>query len=100
MSLLSSELKRLKIGIGALSKVRRPESGVIMAGGYTYYWSCRSDGCHAQRVAVAVSNKMTPMIIEGTLVNWRVMRLRIHHSLGVISLVFGNASTEVSDLTV
>ena len=35
LSLLSSELKRLDIGIAALSEVRRPVSGEIMAGGFT-----------------------------------------------------------------
>ena len=39
LSLLSSELKRLDIGIAALSELRRPDSGEIMAGGYPYYWS-------------------------------------------------------------
>ena len=58
LSLLSSELKRLNIAIAALSEVRRPDCGEIMAGGYTYYWSGRSDGYHAQGVAVAVSNKL------------------------------------------
>ena len=100
LSLLSSELKRLDIGIVALSQVRRTDCGEIMAGGYTYYWSGRSDGHHAQGVAVAVSNKLTPMIIEVTPVNECIMRHRIGHSLGVISLVSGYAPTEVSDLTV
>ena len=85
--LLSSELKRLDISIAAFSEVRRPDSGEIMAGGYTYYWSGRSDGHHAQGVAVAVSNKLTPMIIEVTPVNERIMRRRNRHSLGVVSLV-------------
>ena len=53
--LLSPDLKRLDIGIAALSEVRRPHSGEIM-GGYTYDWSGRSDGFCAQGVAVAVSN--------------------------------------------
>ena len=48
LSLLSSELKRLDIGIAALSEVRRPDCGEIMSGGYTYYWSGRSDGYHSQ----------------------------------------------------
>ena len=56
-------------------------------------------GYHAQRVAVAVSNELTPIIIEVTPVNKRIMRLRIHHSLGVISLVSAYAPTEASDLT-
>ena len=38
LSLLLSELKRLDIGIAVLSEVQRPDSGEIMAGGYTY-WS-------------------------------------------------------------
>ena len=74
LPLLSSELKHLNIGIVALSEVRRPDSGDIMVSGYTYYWPGRSDGCHAQGVAVAVSNKLTPMIIEVTPVNESFMR--------------------------
>ena len=99
LSLLSSELKRLDIGIAAISEVRRPDCGEIMAGGYTYYWYGRSDGYHAQGVAVAVSNKLTPMIVEVTPVNECIMRLRIRHSFGVISLVSVYAPTEASDLT-
>ena len=63
LSLLSSELKRLNLGIAALSDIRRPDSGKIMEGGYTYYWSGgRFNGYHAQGVAVAVSIRLTPMI--------------------------------------
>ena len=68
-------------------------------GGYTNYWSGRSDGYQAQGVATAVSNKLTPMIIEVTPVNKRIMRRRIH-SLGVVSLVSVYVLTEESDLTV
>jgi len=39
------------------------------------------------------------MIIEVTPVNGRIMRLRIRHSLGVVSLVSVYATTEASDLT-
>ena len=67
--------------------------------GYTYYWSGRSDGYHAQGVAAAVSNKLALKIIEVTPVNERIMRLRICHSLGVVSLVSVYALTEASDLT-
>ena len=59
LSLLSSELQRFNIGIEPLAEVRRPESGEIMASVYTYYYSGHSDGYHAQRFAVAVSNKLT-----------------------------------------
>ena len=87
LSLLSSELKHLNIGIAALYEIRRPDCSEIMFGGYTYYWSGHSDGYHAQGVAVVVFNRMTPRIIKVTPVNEHIMRLRIHHSLGVISLV-------------
>ena len=100
MSLLSSELKHLKISIAALSEVQRTDSGEIMAGGYTYYWSGHYDAYHAQEVAETVSNKLTPMTIKVTSVNERIMRPRIRHSLGVISLVSVYAPTEAKDLTV
>ena len=74
MSLLSSELKCLNIGIAALSEIQRQDSDEIMVGGYTYYWSGRSDSYCAKGDAVAVSNKLTPMIIEVTPVNERIMR--------------------------
>ena len=47
-----------------------------------------------------MSNKLTPMIIEVTPVYERIMRLKIRHSFGVISLVSVYAPTEVSNLTV
>ena len=90
----------MNISIAALSEVWRRQIDEIMAGGDTYCWSGHSDGYHAQGVAVAVFNKLTPMIIEVTPANERIMRLRIHHSLGVVSLVSVYAPTEASDLTV
>ena len=47
-----------------------------------------------------MSNMLTPMIIEVTPANERIMRLRIRHYLGVISLIYVYAPTEASDLTV
>ena len=48
-----------------------------------------------------MSNKqLYPMIIEVSPVKERIMRLRIRHSFGVVSLVSAYASTEASDLTV
>ena len=85
LSLLSSELQHLNVGIAALYEVWCPDSGEIVVGRYTYHWSGLSDGDHAQGVAVVVSNKLTPMIIELTPLNERTMRLRIRHSLGVVS---------------
>ena len=100
LSLLASELKRLDIGVAAFSEVQRPDCGKIMVGGYTSCWSGRFDGYHAQGVAVAMSNKLIAMVIEAKPVNECIMRLRIRHSLCVISLVSVYPPTEVSDLTV
>ena len=100
--LLSSELQCLDIGVAALSEVRRLHIDEIMASGCTYNWSGCSYGYHTQAVvvAVAMSNKLTHMIIEVTPVIECIMRLRIPHSLGVISLVSLYALTEERDPTV
>ena len=50
LSLLSSELKHLDIGIAALSEVQRQDCSEIMAGGDSYYWSGCSDGYHSQEL--------------------------------------------------
>ena len=65
--LLSSELKHLNIGFA--TTIALVTLMVTMP------------------VAGAVSKKLIPMIIEVTSVNERIMRRRIRHSLGVISLV-------------
>ena len=44
LSLLSSELKCLATSTAALSEVQKTDCGEIMAGGYSDYWSGRSDG--------------------------------------------------------
>ena len=90
----------MDISIVALSEVWRQDSSEIMSSGYTDYWSDHFYGYHAKGVAAAVSNKLSPMIIEVTQVNEHIMRLRIRHSLGVISMVSVYALTEASDLTV
>ena len=53
---LSDELRRLRISVAALSEVRRPSSGEINVGGYTYYWSGQDSGFHFSGVAIAVDN--------------------------------------------
>ena len=70
LSLLSSLLQHLNIGIAAFSEVQRPESAEIMMAGLYIMMAClHSDGYHAEGVAVTVSNKLTPMIIKTTPVN-------------------------------
>ena len=82
--------------IAAFSEVWRPDSGEVMAGGDTYDWSGRLNGYHAQGVAAAVSNNLTSMITEVASVNERIMRKRISHSLGFISLVSIYAPTDLT----
>ena len=96
LPLLSRELDRLGIAVAALSEVRRPKSGEISVSGYTYYWSGRLDGYHSEGVAIAVSDRLTQMVVEVVPVNERMMRLRLRHSLGVVSVVSVYAPTEVS----
>ena len=97
LPVLSKELSRLGLAIVGLTEVRRPKSGVAVVGGYTYYWSGRPDGRHTEGVAVAVANWLVPMIMQVTPVDERMMRLRIKHSLGAISLVVVYAPTEMAN---
>ena len=55
LPLLSRELGRLGIAIAALSEVRRPKSGEISVGGYTYYWSGRLDGYHSEGLYIRLN---------------------------------------------
>ena len=80
------------------------KSGDLKAGrsvgdGETYYWSGRPQG-HLEGVAVAVADRLVPMITQVTPVNVRIMRLRITHILSVISLVSMYAPTRVSEFSV
>ena len=88
---LSAELSRLGVSVVALSEVPK--------GGCTYYWSGRPQG-HLDGVAVAVADRLVSMITAVTPVNERIMRLRISHTLGVISLVSLYALTGVSEFSV
>ena len=96
---LSTELRRLGVSVAVPSEVRRPGSGWVSGGGYTYYWSGRPQR-HLEGVAVAVADRLVPMITEVTPVNKRIMRLRISNNLGVISLVSVYAPTGVSKSSV
>ena len=48
---LSAKLRRLVVSVAALSEVRRPGSGWVSGGGYTYYWSGRPQE-HLERVII------------------------------------------------
>ena len=100
LPLLSRELGRLRVEVAALSEVRRPGSGMTCVGGYTYYWSGRSDGHHLQGVAIAVSSRLQPSVVEVTPVDERIMVLRLKLSFGFMSLIAVYAPTDVCKLDV
>ena len=93
---LSDELRRLRVDIVGLSEVRRPGSGEISRGGYTYYWSGRSDGARLGGVAVGISSRLQSSVVRVTPVDERIMLVRLRHTLGFISLIAVYAPTEVS----
>ncbi len=83
--------------IVGLSEVRRPGSGEISSGGYTYYWCGRSDGTRLGEVAIAISSRLQSSVVGVTAVDERIMLLRLKHTLGFISLVAVYAPSETSE---
>ena len=64
---------------------------------FTYYWSGMSNGHHVKELAIAISSRLQPSVVEVTSVNESIMRLRLRHSLGFISVVAVYAPTEVCE---
>ena len=95
---LSAELGRLRVDIAGLSETRRPGSGETSSGGYTYYWSGMSNGTRLRGVAVAISSRLQPSVVEVTPVDERIMRVRMKHTFGFISLVAVYAPTEMREI--
>ncbi|XP_069995058.1 uncharacterized protein [Penaeus vannamei] len=60
---------------------------MINVGGYTYYWSGHSNGHHLQEVAIAISSRLQPSVVEVTPVNERIMVLRLNPAFGFMSLI-------------
>lgn len=100
LPLLSRELGRLRVWVAALSEVRRPGSSMISVGGYTYYWSGCSDGHHLQGVAIVISSRRQPSVVEVTPVNERIMVLRLKLVFGLLSLIAVYTPTDVCKLDV
>ncbi|XP_069979450.1 uncharacterized protein [Penaeus vannamei] len=69
-------------------------------GGYTYCWSGRNDGHHLQGVAIVISNRLQPSVVEVTPVDERIMVLRLKLSFGFMSLIGVYAPTDVCILDV
>ena len=68
-----------------LSETTRPGSGETSSKGFTYYWSSMSNGHCVTGVAIGVSSRLQPSVVEVTPVDERIMQLRLKHSLGFMS---------------
>ena len=91
---LSAELSRLHVSVAALSEVRRPGTGQISVGGYTYFWSGSSLGRHTEGVAIAVADALLPAIDNIRYHSERMMSLRLRHTLGALVVVSVYAPTD------
>ena len=89
---LSDELSRLRVDMVGLSG-----SGETNSKGFTYYWSGMSNIHHVKRVAIGISSRLKTSVVEVTQVDERIMRLRLKHSLGFMSVVTVYAPTEVCE---
>ena len=73
-----------------LSKTRRSGSGETNSKGITYHWSGMSNGHHVKGVTIGISSRLQPSVVEVNPVDERIMRLRLKHSLGFITVVTTN----------
>ena len=85
--------------IVGLSETRRPGSEEISSRGFINYWSGRRNGARIKGVAIGVSSRLHPSVVEVIPVDERIMRLRLKHTLGFMSLVAVYAPTGVCGLT-
>ena len=70
---LSDELSRLRVD--KVSETRRPGNGKTSSKGFTYYWSGMSSGHRVKGVAIGVSSRLQPSVVEVIPVDERIMRL-------------------------
>ena len=94
---LSDELSRLRVDMVGLSETRRPGTGEISSKGYSYYWSGMSNGARLRGVAIGISSRLQPSVVEVTPVDERIMQLRLKHSMGFMSVVAVYAPTEMCE---
>ena len=78
-----------------LSETRRPGCGETISKGFTY-WSGMRDGHHVKRVAVDISSRLELSLTEAAMVDERIMRLSVKHSLGFMFVVAVYAPTKDS----
>ena len=79
---VSDELSRLRVNIVGLSETRRSGNCETSSEGFIYYWFSMSSGHHVKGVTIGVSSRLQPSDVEFTLVDERVMRLNLKHSVG------------------
>ena len=56
-----------------VSEIRRPGSGETSSKGFTYYWSGMSNGHHVKGVAIGMSSRLQPSVVEVTLVDEHII---------------------------
>ena len=61
---LSDDLSRLRVDMVGLSETRRLGSGETSSKGFTYYWSSMSNGHHVKGVAIGISSRLQPSVVE------------------------------------
>ncbi|XP_045110009.1 uncharacterized protein LOC123503949 [Portunus trituberculatus] len=94
---LLDELSRLRVDMVGLSETRRTGSDETSSKGFTYYWSGMSNCHYVKGVAIGVSSRLQPSVVEVTLDIEHIMRLRLKHSLHFMSVVAVYTPTEVSE---
>lgn len=84
------------------TETRRPGSGEISHGGYTYYWFSMSNGTRLRGTAIGISCQLQPFVVEATPVSaetewWTkvIMEqlLPIPWSLNLVVLIMDKTST-------
>ena len=70
---ISDELSRLRMDTVGLSETRRPVIDEISSRGFTYYWSGMSNGARLKGVAIGISSRLQPSVVNITPVDERVM---------------------------
>ena len=59
--------------MGGLSETRRPGSGETSSKGFTLYRSGMSNGHHVKGVAMGISSRLQPSVVEVTSVDELIM---------------------------
>ena len=87
----------LEMDIVGLSETRWSGSGEISSKSFIYYWSSMNNGALLKVAAISIFRRLQPSIIEVTPIDECIMRLRLKHTLGFISLVATYVLTEMCE---